>query len=453
MKKRKKSKLAQFIGYCEFQYKHMDQWVLWLTVALFGIGLLVIYSVTLDPRFNNPNAWEAGRYVMQQATFGVIGIIAMLVMVLIPHKWLRSKLFGAGSIALTLGLLLATLLFGQDGNDSNVSRWLEIGGFRFQPGEFARLGLIFAIAWMIYTMDAAKTYSVKWGTQKFKQFLISDRVRWQRKLKYLAGNQFAILAFVGLVAFMFIRQPDLGSGLTVLGVGGVMLLSSGIPKKFILFYSAIVIAGAVFAVFFGEMLPNHMGERFAIWRDPFSHPDGLQNTMGFRSISLGGLFGMGLGHGSPLIPWQGGGLTRSGLAIEAHTDFIIVILAEEMGFIWVLGVMVAYCAIALRCFYNALRAHDLFSAMFAIGTGALMLIQSFINLGGVSGLIPLTGITLPLLSFGGTSVVAILLMVGLYLNVSAEIARDRLNQAEVSINSKKAPKKVIPFLKTRKNPA
>jgi len=408
-----------------------------LVLMLFGVGLLTIYSITLTASagFNNPNNWGAEDYVFQQAALGGAGIILMFGVVFVPHSLLRK--LGPAAIAVTLLLLIATDLFGVTGNgtDSLAQRWLVIGGRTVQPGEFARLGLIYSVAWLIYWLTARKTYALKW-TKKYLAFMRSPNVPFSRKRKYYFGSYWTVCAFVAAVALLFVRQPDLGSAITVFGVGATMILTSGIPKRHVYTIVGGGIAFAGFGLLFAErFLHIYQMDRFAVWQDPFNHSHGLQNVLGFRSIALGGLFGTGLGES----------VQRFGFAIEAHTDFIITIIAEELGFVAVLGVMAAYFAIGVRCFATALKGKDLFSSLFCVGTGALFLIQSLINLGGASGFIPLTGITLPLLSFGGTSAIAIFLMVGVYLNARIEIMKDNLPMQ--ATKKKIVSKKVIPFLK------
>jgi len=407
---------------------------------LFGMGLLMIYSVTGIIIFNNP-AFNLGytvtaeHYLRQQAFWGGISMVAMMVIVLAPHKWIREV--GILAIPVTIGLLIATLLFGEDGNNSDVRRWLVIGGLRLQPGEFARLGLIYGVAWLVYTFTKMKTYQVRFS-KKFLRFMLSEKVPNRKKRKYIWGSWLTVFSFIFLTFALIFIQPDLGSALIIFGMGMVMFLCSGISKRFIIFLMSVGIIGLTLAFIFAEhLLPEWQYMRFQVMRNPFLYLDegGRQLYWGYRSIALGGLTGVGLGES----------FQRFGFAQEAHTDFIITILAEEWGVLMVFAIMMAYFMIAVRCFQSALKAKDLFTSMFSVGTGAFFLIQPIVNLGGVSGFIPISGVTLPLLSFGGTSAFAIFLMVGVYLNCQIEIVKDNL--VEKVAKKKKVSNKVLKFQK------
>jgi len=150
--------------------------------------------------------------------------------------------------------------------------------------------------------------------------------------------------------------------------------------------------------------------------DPFHHfyGDGRQSVMGFVSIALGKWWGVGLGRSTQAL----------GFAIEPHTDLIITILSEELGLVTVFFVMILYFFIALKCFLTALKARDVFSALVCIGIGSFFLTQPFVNLGGVSGIIPLYGVTLPLISYGMTSKVTTFILIGIYFNMRRYILID-----------------------------
>ncbi|MGL4372472.1 MAG: FtsW/RodA/SpoVE family cell cycle protein, partial [Turicibacter sp.] len=156
--------------------------------------------------------------------------------------------------------------------------------------------------------------------------------------------------------------------------------------------------------------------------DPFNHDYGLQNVMGYTAIALGGLFGVGIGNSTQ----------KYGYVIEPHNDFIVTIVAEELGVITVLLIMVIYFIMAMRCFMVALKCEDKFGSLLSIGIGSIFLVQPVINLGGASGFIPLTGVTLPFISYGGSSMMTFLLAIGVYLNVHSHnaILKKKENEKE-----------------------
>jgi len=400
--------------------KVIDGITLACALLLAGLGVLTIFSI-MGAFLYNARLEDATVHVIRSLTGVIFGIIAMLVIVMIPFKFMKTTV-GFFSIFVTVGLLLLTLIMGHGTVESpDVNRWMTLAGITFQPAEFARASMILSLAWLI-------------------QVLVHNKKYYTKKLwaPYLLAGGYAVLC-----GFLVLVQPDLGSGIVMLGIGFTMFLSSGLHRRQISSLLGIG-AGLGFLAMVGFLTLDAIGlqayqmERIQVWRDPFNHERGLQTVMGYVSIALGGPFGAGLGRS----------MQRLGFAIEPHTDLIITILAEELGLIAVIGVMILYFIIALRCFLTSLKARDVYSALVCIGVGSFFLIQPLVNLGGVGGLIPLSGVTLPLMSYGMTSAIASFIMLGIYFNVRINI----LEQAKLDKLSAKeqAPKpeeksKIIPF--------
>ena len=396
-------------GYFSKRIESVDHIVLICALFLVCIGVLMVYSITGISTYNNRQDDPLG-YVIVSVLSALLGFVGMFVILFIPYPVIK-KILGPLSVVGTIGLLLIALLFGSGTNASNVRRWVSILGFTFQPAEFARIGLVISMAWFIQNLvDKNEYYSQK-----------------------LISKSLYPLAYVALCGVMIIGQRDLGSAIIVLGIGLTMFLCSGINKWQILGVFSVIIVGGI-----GILLNLHgyQLQRFEVWLDPFNHFRGLQNVAGFISIAQGGLFGVKLGNS----------MQKYGFAIEPHTDFIITIIAEELGVFVVLLVMLAYFLIAMRCFLTAFKGKDLFSSLICIGVGAFFLIQPLVNLGGVIGLIPLSGVTLPLISYGGTSLMATCIMIGIYFNARSEIMRCiRVEKKQAARATKVLSKKVIPF--------
>lgn len=371
--------------------EYFDGTVFVSVMILSGLGVLMVFSITGTSIFNNQSG-DRLSYMIHSLTGVIVGVATMGVMSILPNKWFRGNVGLLIFIATSI-IFLITPIFGQGTVASpEAIRWLKIGPITFQAVDLARIGFVISLAWLI-------------------DLLIEKRRYYSKKLwsAYLIP-----LVYVCVCTFTVMRQPDLGSTLVIFGTGMIVFLSSGLAVKQITFLFMVAAGAVVFALIFGAYvfdLQYYQIDRLSVWIDPFNHDKGLQTVMGFVSIALGGWFGVGLGESTQAL----------GFAIEPHTDLIVTILAEELGFVAVLLVMILYFTIATRCFLTALRARDVFSALVCIGVGSFFLLQPLVNLGGASGIIPLSGVTLPLISYGMTSKISTFAMIGIYFNMRRHI--------------------------------
>lgn len=406
-KKNKKYDFKEIIN----RIKKFDKLVLGLIFILFALGLLMIYSITSISIYNGVE--NDTLFFVKKTLFSFsLGIIAMLFLALIPYKWL--KFFGFLSLIGCPVILLITLVFGEGSGASDVRSWFRFGSFSIQPAEFVKAGIILAMAYLISIRVKAKKYHMPWlksigvGVEGIQDYI-------KNTIKYVWNGFFIVLIYLGLCTGLILLQPDLGSGLIIFGIGIIIFMCSGISFKVIGGLMLLGI-GLLIPLLFG--LKGYQMDRFSIWLDPFNHDNGLQNVMGYTAIALGGMFGVGIGNSTQ----------KYGYVIEPHTDFIVTILAEELGVFTVMLVMIAYFTISLRCFFTAFKCKDLFGSLVCIGVGSLFLLQPIINLGGASGTIPLTGVTLPFISYGGTSSVALFLIIGIYLNVRIQMLSEEKDE-------------------------
>lgn len=381
----------------------LDKLVLLLVFALFGVGLLMIYSITSISLYNGAEN-DMQYFVKKTIVSGVIGVVGMIFFALIPYNLL--KFFGFLATIFCPPILVFTLIFGKGSGASDVRSWIKIGPLSLQPAEFVKLGIILALAWFITYSIKQRKYHLKSfkniGTiENFQGFLVNI-------VKYLSNSFLRVLLYLGVCTGLVLIQPDLGSALIIFGIGVIIFMCSGIDFKVIITLSVMALL-ILIPLFLS--LKDYQMDRFYIWWDPFNHDNGLQNVMGYTAIALGGLFGVGIGNSTQ----------KYGYVIEPHTDMISTILIEELGVFTILLIMVAYLVIATRCFLTACKCKDLFGSLVCIGVGSMFLLQPVINLGGASGTIPLTGVTLPFISYGGTSLMVLFFTIGVYLNVRIEV--------------------------------
>ena len=388
-------KLSEELKTKRAKYDFFDGFVLAAVLILSAIGVLIVFSITGTSPFNNRGG-DRLSYMLHSATGVILGISAMAFMTVIPNKLFRKK-WGFFILCGTILIFVITPIWGQYVYSSpGVRRWLEIPGIiRFQAVDLARIGFTLSLPWLIQNLiDKRKYYSKK-----------------------ICSFYLIPLLYVFFCTFLIFLQPDLGSAIVIFLTGMIVFFSSGLHVKQITFlFSLAAIALTVIAVL-GPYVLNlfaYQMDRINVWRDPFNHDNGLQSTMGFVSIALGGWTGVGLGESTQAL----------GFAIEPHTDLIVTILSEELGVLTVIMVIFLYFAIAFRCFLIALKARDVFSALTCIGIGSFFLVQPLVNLGGASGIIPLSGVTLPLISYGMTSKISTFILIGVYFNMRRYILVD-----------------------------
>jgi cell division protein FtsW len=290
------------------------------------------------------------------------------------HVWQR---FSVPAYLGAIALSVAVLLFGQEYNGSK--RWLSFGLFSFQPSEFAKIAVILFLAKII--------------VQQGKQM---------KKMKTLLWVIVLILPIVGLVG-----ASNLSTAIIILGIGVVLVF---VANPYYAQFVWLAVSGIGFLTIF-LMLESYRLERLAIWRNPEKYEKGYQTLQGLYAIGSGGLFGKGLGNS----------IQKLGFVPEAQNDMIFSIVCEELGLFGAAFLILLFLILIWRFFVIATRAKDLYGTLIATGAMAHMMIQVILNIAVVTNTIPNTGITLPFVSYGGTSVMFLLLEMGLVLSVSSLI--------------------------------
>ena len=341
-----------------------------VVLILVGVGLVLLYSTSA---YNGRVKFHDSLYYLKKQGFAaLIGITGMLVIARIDyHKWVPFAIPGYITAIL---LSIAVMLFGDEYNGSK--RWLSLGPFSFQPSEFAKVAVILFLACL-----------VSWNVKRMGRF------------RMLILTLLTVLPIVALVG-----ASNLSTAVIILGIAVVLIFAAS-PK-----YSPFIWMGGAGVAFLGIFLAleSYRLERIAIWRNPEKYEKGYQTLQGLYAIGSGGLFGRGLGNS----------VQKLGFLPEAQNDMIFSIICEELGLVGASLIILLFLILIWRFFVIATKAKDLLGALIAAGAMAHKMIQVILNIAVVTNTIPNTGITMPLISYGGTYIVFLLLEMGLVLSVS-----------------------------------
>ncbi len=354
-----------------------DDTLLVTVLVLVIAGLVLLTSISA---YNGNVKFHDSFYYLKKQGFATgLGLVGMAVISRIDyHRWIPLAVPG---YLLSILLGVAVLLFGEEYNGSK--RWLSLGPVSFQPSEFAKVAVIVFLSW-----------------------LIEKNIKKMGKFKSIVLTMLTILPVVGLVG-----ASNLSTAIIILGIGAVLIFTAS-PKYLQFFW--MIAGGAGFMTIF-LALESYRLERIAIWRNPEKYEKGYQTLQGLYAIGSGGLFGRGLGNS----------VQKLGFLPEAQNDMIFSIICEELGLVGA-GILIGVFLILIwRFFVIAAKAEDLTGALIATGAMAHMMIQIILNIAVVTNSIPNTGITLPFISYGGTSVVFLLLEMGLVLSVSGYSGRNQ----------------------------
>jgi cell division protein FtsW len=350
--------------------------VLASTGALLVLGLVMVFSASSVRAYATFHSSYA--IALKQAIFIAIGLPIMLVASRLPARvWRR---LGYPILLAALGGLVLVLVPGIGRNVDGGTRWIPLGGgFNVQPSELAKLGLLL------------------WGADLL--------VRKRRMLGEWKHLFVPLLPVSGLVCFLIMLEPDMGTTLATISIVVALLWVVGTPMRYFAAFVAVLVSlGAVLAA----AEPYRMA-RLMSFLDPFKDPQGsgYQAVQGLYALSSGGWLGLGLGASRE--KWAGG-------LPNAHTDFVFAIIGEELGLLGTLAVLLLFATLTYAGIRIAKRSTDPFARLAAAGATAWLAAQALINMGAVVGLLPITGIPLPLISFGGSAMIANLTAVGLLLS-------------------------------------
>ena len=348
-------------------------------IALVLLGLVMALSATAAPSLSGTDsAWSLFK---SQAMWLGVGVVALLVLLRVDyHHW--KRLAPAG-LVVSLVLLVLTAVPSVGLSANGARRWLGVGSIVFQPSELAKIALVVFVADLLSRPD--------------------------RHMEDTRSTLQPVLLLTVVMTALLMLQPHLGTTLVIAGVALTMLYFAGARLSH-LAVAAVVGAGTTaMMVAYSPWRRDRMLGFLDPWQDPFGN--GYQTLKSLHAMASGGFGGLGLGAGR----------AKWGFLPYAHTDFIFAVIGEELGMMGSLFVVVLFVGIAAAGLGVALRAPDRFGMLLAVGITSWIILQAALNMGAVLAIFPVVGITLPLLSFGGTSLVATLAAMGVLLNVARQI--------------------------------
>ncbi|WP_059170009.1 FtsW/RodA/SpoVE family cell cycle protein [Bacillus sp. FJAT-27445] len=353
-------------------------------IAMLSIfGLVMVYSASMAFAVHRYGV-APDHFFLKQRLFLLGGAVIFCFFAFFPYKIMRSTRFLVPMVLLSLAGLGGILVFGKVAG--NAQSWYEVGGISIQPSEFAKLGVIIYLS-AVY----AKKQSY---INEFNKGVVPP------------------LMYLVVICVLIMLQPDYGTAGIIMLIATFVILSSGMNWKNIV---KLIGVGAVLLTIFAIGFHDHIFsaerlERFTVLEDPFrdEQDEGFHLTNSLLAIGSGGVTGLGLGKG----------VQKLGYLPESHTDFIIAVIAEELGILGVSFVLFCLGFIVLKGIRIGMKCKDPFGSLLALGISSMIGIQSVINLAGVSGMIPLTGVPLPFVSYGGSSIIQLAIAAGILVNVS-----------------------------------
>jgi cell division protein FtsW len=353
-----------------------DLLLLAVTLAILTLGLIIVSSASVPEALRLTEGTNVFHFGLRQLLFALVGLGLMFFLMKFPYHNLKkiSILLGVSSIF----FLVMVLIVAKDVKGAH--RWLNLGFTNFQPSEYAKLSMILILAHYLATL--------------------------KREINNLVLGIGLPLVYVALISFLILLEPDLGTTVVIFFTFMIMLYVAGAKWR----HLGGLVLGAGCAGVMLVLLEPYRAKRLVAFLDPWKDPqgDGWQIIQSLYALGSGGPFGMGLGMGRQKFNYLP----------EAHTDYIFSILGEELGLIGTLLVLGLFFCIAWRGFKIALTVKDNYGRILAAGITASLIGQALLNIAVVTSTIPVTGITLPFLSYGGSSLLICLVSVGILLNIS-----------------------------------
>ncbi|HJE19248.1 MAG TPA: FtsW/RodA/SpoVE family cell cycle protein [Aliicoccus persicus] len=384
------ARINQWFTRFKTHIKQLDLLLLFIYIVLSLVGLVVIYSASMVPSQRLLDA-TPDHYLIRQLMFVTLGfIIIAIIYNFIRPSLLQNSNFQMVMVLFSIFIILYTFFFGTEVNGQR--NWVYFGQIGLQPSEFVKVVVILYLAQVFH--------SRRNNLSSLEQFI---------------GPAVVIVLLTASVVFQ-----DFGTGAIIIAIVAAIVMFSGIPFKYI---ASIIGAGAaaiaaILGVNYlrtGQLLDTYQMGRFQTFLNPFEDPlfQGYQITNSLIAISRGGFTGSGIGDG----------IMKLGYLPEAHTDFIFAVLAEEFGLIGVLTVIGLFMILVFKLLFYALRTQVMFYRIVLAGVAIYFAVQIFLNLGGISKVIPLTGVPLPLISAGGSSYLSFSIAFGIALVIIKQIRK------------------------------
>ena len=365
--------------------KSADFFLLVLVLALVFFGIAMVFSASYYTSISESD--NPFKYLLKDGLWVFLGLIVMTIGMMVDYHAYANKFWAIGALVVCF-LLLIVVLTPVGTNLNGAQRWIYIGStISIMPGELAKLGLIFFISWF-YGKRPSRARSLFTG------------------LLPVFG---LMLLFAGLI----IKQPNLSTAITVCGIVVCMQLVAGMHWGYVGFLAAM--GGAGFAGLLTFASDSYWMTRLTSFMDPFADAagDGYQVVQSLYALGSGGLFGVGIGKS----------VQKSLYLPEPQNDFILAIIGEELGFIGVLALLLAYCLFIWRGARIAVKAPDQFGLLLASGIVLMVAIQVILNVAVVTSSMPPTGINLPFVSYGGNALMMFMYSAGILLNISRQMVK------------------------------
>ena len=354
-----------------------------LVLLLTAIGLVMLLSASFPSAYYETKNNDPMHYFTRQGVFAIMGVAAMFFISKINYQ--RFRAFAKPLLFIAIILLVLVLIPGIGQTRNNATRWIGVGElFTFQPSEIAKLAVV------LYFSDSISKKKDKMRTTRY--------------------GILPYLLIMGVLAVLMMLEPHLSGTVLILGTGAALMLVGGIRWAWV--GAAVGFAGGVATLMLTGVI-KYGQSRIAMWQNPFIDPrgEGYQLSQSLISIGSGGLLGVGLGKSRQKFLYLP----------EEHNDFIFAIICEELGLIGATIIMLLFAALILRGYWIALHTRDRFGCLLVVGVTTLVAMQTFLNIGVVTGLLPTTGISLPFFSYGGTALSIQLAEMGIVLSVSRQM--------------------------------
>lgn len=356
-----------------------DYILFYAVLALLGIGVVMVYSASAVSA--NVNFNDSYYFLKRQFVWAALGLVAMVFTMNIDyHVWQK---FAKPILYLTIFLLVLVLVPGMGKVVNGARRWLGVGSIYIQPSEIAKLSMVL--------------------------FMTFNLTKYQDRLKKFRGGLLPQLLILLLIFGLILKEPDLGTALSIAGTVFVMFFVAGARVFHLGSLAAVGVVGVTAAV----LMEPYRLKRLIAFSDPWADPldTGYHIIQSLYAIGSGGLFGVGLGRSREKFLYLP----------EPHTDFIFSILGEELGLIGTLTILTLFFLFAWRGLKIAMSAADVYGSVLATGLTTMILLQALMNIAVVTASMPVTGIPLPFLSFGGSALIFTLAGVGILLNISRHV--------------------------------
>lgn len=357
-----------------------------LVFGLLCFGLVMMYSASYAwaiEDYGTPHY-----YISRQAIFAVLGVAVMIVAAIFDYSRLKNWILIGSYFLLCMILLVMVIFYGRTAN--GAKRWLMILGVTFQPSEFAKFAVIYMLAWL-YSIAGKRVRTFKWG-------------------------MLPLLGVLAAIVPLIIVQKHISAILLIGATAGIMTFLAGARLWQIGGLLGVGVGGLAILIKFSEKF-SYITNRIAIWQDPFLDPlgGGYQTIQSLYAIASGGIFGLGLGQSRQ----------KQLYLPEAHNDYVFSIVCEELGMVGAVLLLCLFLALIVRGYWIAIHATDKFGSLLVCGIITQIALQVLMNIAVVTNAMPVTGVSLPFFSYGGTSLVLLLAEMGVVLSVSKQIRTDR----------------------------